>query len=243
MGETLQALCALQEIELQIIDIRQQLARRERVVAKHEKSVAEVRRELSVRHDELVECQKEADRLDLDLQGRTQNVNKLRDQLNTVRTNKEYAAVLTQLNTEKAESGELEVRCMERLETVEKKKAEFSDEQAREREALERLEEARRHLQQTEQSFAARLKELVQQREAAAASLEPKIQTLFDRTSARFDGEAMARIVRTHPRRDEFICNGCNMTVAAERYNAAMTRDDVHTCRNCGRILYIDGNG
>lgn len=242
MGETLQALCALQKIDLQIFDIRQQLARRERVVAKHDKSVAEIRRELSARHDELMECQKDADRLDLDLKGRTQNVNKLRDQLNTVRTNKEYAAVLTQLNTEKAESGELEVGCMERLETVEKKRAEYSDQQTIEKEALERLEEARGHLTQTEQSFATRLKDLGQEREAAAAPLGTKIQTLFDRTSARFDGEAMARIVRTHPRRDEFICDGCNMTVAAERYNAAMTRDDVHTCRNCGRIFYIDKN-
>ena len=36
------------------------------------------------------------------------------------------------------------------------------------------------------------------------------------------------------------ICDGCNMSLAAERANALLTRDDVITCDSCGRILYIE---
>jgi predicted nucleic acid-binding Zn-ribbon protein len=36
------------------------------------------------------------------------------------------------------------------------------------------------------------------------------------------------------------MCEGCNMSLAAERANALLTRrDELLTCDNCGRILHI----
>ena len=74
----------------------------------------------------------------------------------------------------------------------------------------------------------------------AAEQTEPSTIVLFDRLSERYEGDVMAGIERTHPRRDEFICGGCHMTLSAELANALMVRDDVLTCKNCGRILHIE---
>jgi predicted nucleic acid-binding Zn-ribbon protein len=41
-----------------------------------------------------------------------------------------------------------------------------------------------------------------------------------------------------HPKRDEYLCSGCNMKVTLEVINALQTRDELQTCKVCGRILY-----
>ena len=53
----------------------------------------------------------------------------------------------------------------------------------------------------------------------------------------------MADVQKPHPKRDEFVCGGCHMTITAEAVNALMTRDELQTCNNCGRILYLQQAG
>jgi hypothetical protein len=53
---------------------------------------------------------------------------------------------------------------------------------------------------------------------------------MFNRISERYDGEVMARVIQVHPRHPEYLCEGCNMSLAAERANALLTRDDYVHC-------------
>ncbi len=240
MGATLQALRALQDIELQIIDIRQQIARKERALQTQQRLLSGIDQTLAEQRAQLSTLQKQADAMDLDLKTRSAQVAKLRAALNSARTNKEYAAVLSELNTQKADETRVESTTMEMLEGVEKQRALCKETEAQRREVDARVSDAREQLDRTRATLDDRLKQLTRQRDEAAALLTPEVAHMFDRTSSRFEGEALARIVRTHPRRDEFICEGCNMSVNLERYNAVMTRDEVQTCPSCGRILYVE---
>ncbi len=243
MGATLEALRALQEIDLQINDIKQQLARRETAVRIQQKKLADLRQTEKEQHDQLLTVQKDTDALDLDLKSRAAHVVKLRTQLNTAKTNKEYAAVLQEINTQKADETRVESSVMEMLQDIDQKKTALGETRKQAEQIEVRLEEARQQFQRTEESLAGRRETLNKRRAEATAALDPPVAHMFDRTSDRYEGEAMARIVRTHPRRDEFICDGCNMTLNLERFNAVMTRDEVQNCSSCGRILYVDVDG
>jgi len=35
------------------------------------------------------------------------------------------------------------------------------------------------------------------------------------------------------------VCNACHMTVPEAVLNAARERDEIRTCEDCGRILYV----
>ena len=50
----------------------------------------------------------------------------------------------------------------------------------------------------------------------------------------------MAALQRIHPRRDDYVCSGCNITVSLEVVNALHSRDEIQACKSCGRILFID---
>lgn len=239
MGVMLQALLDLQEVELQIVDIRRQLARKEKLVQAQAARLKAVRDALDTERLAQRQAQMEIDELDLDIKARTASLNKHREQLNTVRTNKEYAAILAQLNNEKADLSRVESKALELMEKLEgRKKASAAQEQAG-REEEGRLKELQMQFEQFQASFAGRLGTLEQRRDAAAAKVTREALSQFNRVSERYEGEVMAEVVRVNPRRDEFICNGCNMSVSAERANALMTRDELTTCRNCGRILYM----
>ena len=239
MGATLEALQALQHIGLQIFDIRQQLARKINAVRFQERKLAELQRTSQEQHDQLQAIQMEADAMDLDLKSRAAHVARLRAQLNSAKTNKEYAAVLQELNTQKADETHAEGGVMVKLEETDKQKAACADIQEQIEETQTLLAEAERQHERARKSLADRMAALTKQRDEAVAALEPSVARIFDRTSERYEGEALARIIRTHPRRDEFICDGCNMTINLERFNAVMTREDVQTCASCGRILYV----
>ena len=67
--------------------------------------------------------QMDADRINLDLKEKEAQVEKLRTALNTAKTNKEYAAILTQINTFKADNAKLEEEVLKIMQDVDAVKA------------------------------------------------------------------------------------------------------------------------
>ncbi len=240
MGVKLRALLDLQEIELQIVDIRRQLARRERRVAAQQRKMQATQEQIEALRNEIQHDQAAFDALDVDVKSRSAHIEKLRQHLNSVRTNKEYASVLAQINTEKADVTRLENRALEIMQQIEEKKKTLAEREQAQQAEQEKLERLKQELEQTQASFAGRLETLMQQRNEAAARLDARTLELFDRLSQRYDGEALAAVSDAG---EAFICEGCHMTVRAEVPNALKLRDEILTCKNCGRILYLpDGH-
>jgi len=239
MGALLDSLRALQEVELQIVDIRRQLAAKQRSVQRQAEKLQAAEGAFASQREDLRRTQMQMDELDVELKARSARVASLRDNLNQVKTNKEYAAVLSQLNNEKADVSRLEARAFELMSAVEAKKKTLAEQERIVQQEAQRLANLESQLAQVQRLFADRLDALLRQREEASTKLDSKTLELFNRVSERYEGEVMARVLRVHPRRQEFLCEGCNMSLAAERANVLMTRDELVICDNCGRILHI----
>lgn len=239
MGAKLQALFALQDIELQIVDIRRQLERKRRRVQTQEKKSKAASEAIAAKRDGIRRSQVEFDELDVDIKARSANITRLREHLNSVRTNKDYASFLAKLNNEKADVSRLESRALSLMQGIEAHKRELADYEQAESVEVERLEDLKAQLEQARQSFAGRLTELQRQREQAVAKVDGKAIALFERLSEHYDGEVLAEVERPNPRRDEFICAGCHMALRAEVANTLKSRDEIVTCKNCGRILFM----
>lgn len=240
MGPKLQGLLALQDIELQIMDIRSQTGRKERQASVQERKLKAAQAAADAKRDEIRRSQMEFDRLDLEIKSRTARVDHLREQLNSVKTNKEYAAILSEMNNDRADLNKIETAALERMGAIDTLKAELVELEKVCASEQSRLNDLAAIFEETRSTYSDRLTRLEQQRDELMTSQEEKTRSMFARLSERYEGEVMARVVRTHPRRDDFLCEGCNMTIVTERASALMSRDEVITCRNCGRILYIE---
>lgn len=240
MGATLDALHRLQTIEDQIRSLRAQIESKRRAAqVHHRRLIAEERKALDTK-TKITQAQIEADRIEIDRKRHDEHIQKLRAALNVAKTNKEYSAILTQLNTDKADVVKLEDQVLAGLSRVDELKSEL----AAAREALEYEQHKCRELDQAardvEDRLADQLAALEAKRSAAAEEVPATALHAFERARDNYEGEAMASVMQIHPRRAEYICEGCNMTIPLETVNALQTRDDIQICKTCSRILYID---
>lgn len=240
MGAALDALHRLQEVELQIAEIRRGIDCKHRAVHKQEERIAQFDAQISAEQLAVRADQMEADRFDLDLKSRDAEIAKLRQALLITKTNKEYSAILTQLNTNKADNSKLEEKVlglMGQVEAHRKTLAGLNEQRAAE---VARQSELQAAAKAEEDRCRDRLNSLRAEREKAAAGVPPKALDFFNRIAQKNDGLAMAKVIRTHPKRAEYACDGCNMAINIEQVNAILSRDEAITCNICGKILYVD---
>ena len=240
MGATLDALCRLQEVELQIAEIQRRINRKHRLVEKQDKRLSQIDAQIKGWQEAIRKEKMEADAIELDVKSREAEIVKLRQALNTTKTNKEYSAILTELNTKKADYSKLEEKGLGVLNQLEAKNKELETVQKDRESEQAKRDELAKSAADTEDKSRERMNKLKREREAAAEAVPPSALQIFDRVSEKHDGEAMAGILRTHPKRAEYACEGCNMSINIEQVNSVLSRDEPITCNNCGRILFYE---
>lgn len=240
MSELLEALHRLQDVELQLAEIRRGREAKARRVTQHQRRVQQADREIRERLQAARERQIHLDVIQLEIATREESIDKHRQGLNQAKTNKDYAAILTALNTEKADTSKLETEVLQLMEEVQTFKDEAAKEDEAKTESMEAVARAEEKLNDFDAKSKSQRDELDSKRESCAEALEPTILEAFARVALHHDGEALAPVERLHPKRDEFACAGCNMTVTLEVVNSLHTGNGIQFCTYCGRILYLE---
>ena len=240
MGATIDALLKLQRLDLELGAIRQRREKRHRTVRRHKKRSKELEDSVVGMHDQIRHLQVQTDRFELEVKQHDEKISKLRQDLNKAKTNKEYSALLAQINTDKADSSKLENQILAMLGQIDESKTQEEKLKDECRQEAQKSASAEADAKEYEQSTRSQYDKLTRERDAAAEHLAPEIVGTFNRVADRHEGEAMAAIIRVHPKREEYSCSGCNMGLTLEQYNMVQVRDEISMCSSCGRILYID---
>jgi predicted nucleic acid-binding Zn-ribbon protein len=167
-------------------------------------------------------------------------VNHLREQMNSVKTNKEYSAMLVEVNTLKADKGKVEDQAMVLMEQVEKLEGELAEVSAAIEEQAKIQARADADLAERTGEVGDRLDEVKAERQQRAAAVPPDVLEVFERMADSYDGEAMAPIVEQDRRRMEYLCGGCYMNLPVEMVNKLIRADELTRCTSCQRILFIE---
>jgi predicted nucleic acid-binding Zn-ribbon protein len=240
MGRTLEALLKLQSIELQVREVRNRLKMQSAAVDAQQARVEQLQGEYQKLHDESVARQQRAADVELELKSREERVVKLRAALNTAKTNKEYAALLTQLNTIKADNSKLEDEALNMMQEVDQARQQAAEVKQQIEDARDQLEQVNRSSSEEIATLEGMLAKLELSRADAAGAVPSDARAVFERIAATRGGEAMANIqIEGKKPPYDYICGGCFMSIAAENANALRTRDELRFCDNCGRILYL----
>jgi predicted nucleic acid-binding Zn-ribbon protein len=241
MGRMLEALLRLQMIERQLGEVRNRLRTRSAAVEAQQNRLQEYIDEHEALHQSALERQKDADSVELQLKEWAEQISHLRTSLNSTKTNKEYAAILTQINTLKADNSKLEDKGLKLIGEVDEIRTQREEAKTRIAEGEAALEEIKRTSSEEVTRLEGMLAEFETKRAAAAAEVPPVELEVFDRIASLRSGDAMAPI-EIHGKKPphEYICGGCYMSTAAEHANALRTRDELRFCDSCGRILYLE---
>jgi len=239
MGPILHGLIKLQSVENRLRAAQAKLTRSRRNVIIQENQVRSLQNALEAKKEELQLTKVQSGRLELELKMRDAEVSKLRAALNTAKSNKEYAAVLTQLNTTRADNSKLETQILELMKAVEADEAECETIRRQIEAQKQQLEQTRKTSDASAVEHEAEIAKIQAEWNEAAKTIPPEPLKVFKRVAETYDGEAVAQIEEQEGRNAAYSCGGCFMGITAESVNLLMTRDEIIRCPNCTRILVL----
>ncbi len=239
MGPVLNGLMKLQSIENRLRVEKGKLTRCRRNVIIQENLIRSLQNALEAKKEEVQLSKVQFDRLELELKSNDETIAKLRASLNSAKTNKEYAALLTQLNTTKADNSKVETQTLELLKDIEADESECQEIQTQIDEQKQSLEQTRKESENLSTKYQAQIIEIQAEWDQIAESVPAEQLEIFNRVAETYDGQAVVQIEQQEGNKGAYSCGGCFMGVPAESVNLLMTRDDIIRCPNCTRILVV----
>jgi predicted nucleic acid-binding Zn-ribbon protein len=238
MGPVLNGLIRLQSVENRLRAVKAKLVRCRRNVIIKENQVRTLQNALEAKKEEIQLAKIQTDRLELELKTRDEAIASLRAYLNAAKTNKEYAAVLTQLNTTKADNSKIETQILELLRDVEADEAESRQIQSQIEEKKQILEQTRKEAELQAAKYEAEIEQIQVEWDQVARTIPAEPMQIFKRVAETYDGEALATIDQQEGKA-AYNCGGCFMGITVESVNVLMTKDDIIRCPSCTRILVL----
>jgi len=239
MGPVLNGLVKLQSVENRLRIEKGKLTRCRRNVIIQENQIRSLQNALEAKKEEVQLSKVQFDRLELELKSRDESIAKLRSALNSAKTNKEYAAVLTQLNTTKADNSKIETQSLELLKSIEADENECKDIQDQIDEQKQHLEQLRTEAETQAGKYQVEIDKIQAEWDEVARTIPDKPLEIFKRVTETYDGQAVALIEQQGGKKGAYSCGGCFMGLTAECVNLLMTKDDIIRCPNCTRILVL----
>jgi predicted nucleic acid-binding Zn-ribbon protein len=239
MGPVLNGLVKLQSVENRLRAAKAKLARCRRSILIQENQVRSLQNALEAKKEETQLTKIQSDRLELELRSRDEEVVKLRSSLNNSKSNKEYAAILTQLNTTRADNSKIEAQVLELMKAIEADEEECKKIRTQIDEQKQSLEEIRKKSEISAVEYEAEIAKIQTEWNGVAKGIPKERLSVFNRVADTYDGEAVVKVEQQDDRSGTYSCGGCFMGITAESVNLLMTRDEIIRCPNCTRILVL----
>lgn len=230
--EGLKQLIALQELDEEIRKLK--LTRQQLVAdgARVQHAVERAARDLNTGLSDTKSFRAAIDNREGNLKDVEAQINRLSIQLNTIKTNKEYAAIQHELLDAKEKQSRFEdeiLAMMDELETRQKETVQLKETAAQAKEEAERRQHA---IEEAVGDADTRIVRKTGERTALAQRIAPVFLQPYERLLRNKGGRALA------PCRS-FVCAGCRMSLTANTVNLLMSHDELIYCHSCRRILYI----
>lgn len=240
MGPITESLLRLQEIETALWSLREAQSAKIRTIAAQQRKLEQLQKQVELKTDQVKHMQVDAASQELDLKTQEAEIGKLRNALNTARTNKEYAAILTQINSDTVESTRLEERVLALLAETDQMQSECSQGRKEIEKSQSKLESLRQALEDEQERNTQRLASLQANRTEVASAIPPQVLQEFARMGESYSGHVMAAVTSTGKRNARYSCSGCHMGITIDTVDALLSKDEVRQCPHCQRLLYVD---
>jgi len=233
MIESIEILKRVQSLKSKIDELEASKKRRKQDV-ENKKSKIETKKALSdKKHEEKISIQKAIDKRELDLKTKEGEIAKYNIQLNSIKTNKEYTALRSEIGAKKADMSILEDELLETMSTLENVIREYSK-------ATEDLRAEEESLKDLMKSVEAELKETDAEIEKIKNDQRKYLDSLDEHTLRQYNQLSSIKDGKVVVAVDGNVCSGCSMNITTQTLNLLMSGKELVFCRSCSRILYLD---
>ena len=231
---TLATLKELQAVDDQLSQLRTGVAALTLRVDAHKKRVAELEGELARKGAEMKVEEKASAVKDLDLKVLGVKIAKLREQLNTLTSNKAYAAMMGEIGGFEAERGRVEEDALRIMEKIETARAGTDGVREQIREAQEAVKREEQAVSGEVRDFSMRIRELSAQRQGLCSQIDRLVADRYEKIARSKQGKAIVAV-------KDGTCQGCFMGVTKQMILRLWSKKELVSCPNCARLIYLEG--
>lgn len=170
---------------------------------------------------------------EIDLASKEENVKKLNNQLATLKTNKEYQAMLAQIASLKTDNSVLEEEILRIMDEQDGLKERLMKEKSYLAEEERKFQEEKKKIDERLKEIGYAINDLSAKRERIIPSVEKRTHLAYERILKGKDGLALVAV-------KDCACQGCYIGVTPQVINEIKMQDKIITCESCARILYIE---
>ena len=231
MNPQLKSLIELQAIDNQICELEHGKAAIPKQIESGKAGVKEKQNQLTGAESSLAQLQKERKDLEIDVMEENDHAAKTKTKLSAVKTNKEYSAILVEVDAVKGKILALEDRELELMEILERKERELLPLKANCKEEEEKFNVYKSKKEVESERTEKELEVLRPRRSQAANNLDVKLLEHYTKV---FNAREGVVVVAIH----ENICQGCLQHILPQQVIDVKSGETIIYCEQCSRILY-----
>lgn len=231
--EELKPLIRIQEIDIELKKIELRL-REEIPKLLQEIQEGKEKAELIVKQaEERIENNlKKRRELDLEIKSIEENIKKHRAQINTVKTNEAYKALMEEIEAEQRKKSSMEDRVLElMIEEEELHKEKEKSKQESERIKTE-FSQREKKLLEEKNSLLKKKEILTAERDGLISKIKPSLYELYIQIASKRGGIALSPV-------SDGFCSVCQIRIRPQVMEELKKGEEIIRCENCSRILYI----
>ncbi|MGQ9500303.1 MAG: zinc ribbon domain-containing protein, partial [Dissulfurimicrobium sp.] len=221
------------DLKIKELETKKAAAPRRLEALKNNLAIKEV--ELKQLNEQLAAVKKRKFDIEDELKMEMIRLNKSQQKLNSIKTNREYQALLKEIDEIKKANKSREdemIAAMEELESIEvsikTKKSETDDIQ-------KEIDAENAHLIQIENELNRQLDVIMKQRDIIVKDIRQDLLSRYHFLRDKRGGIVIVSVT-------EGVCNGCHMNLPPQLFNELLRDEKIHYCPTCQRLIYAKIN-
>jgi len=171
--------------------------------------------------------------------GIEENIKKSQREVNEVKSNDAFKALMIQIENLKKDKDNLETQELEIMEEIDALNSQEKTIQSEYKKKEEEKENKIKEIQEKAEKIKKELEELKNKRKDILPKIDPQILSRYENIRIRKNGIAFVSVKID---KENYFCGGCNMKLTPEQRVGVHKKNNIVTCENCGRMMYLKNN-
>jgi hypothetical protein len=230
LNEQLRFLKELQDVDLELIAIEADKQRYPIEIHNLDEELASAREVFKKRAEKIELLEKERRQKEGDLELEQERMKRAQSKLYEVKTNREYQALLAEIEALKEINSQREIEILEIMDEVDELKREYARTDKELLETEQKIGSEKKRLEENLGKVDGVLASKKRKRTLVAKKVSPELMALYQTLRER-------KRTAVVPARYG-ACQGCNMKIPPQMFNEVQKSQDIIVCPSCNRILF-----
>jgi len=230
LQKDLSLLLDLQEIDDHLGELERSKIYLPEMIHNLEKEIIDLENSLEENGTSLLDCEREQKLLELEIETNKQELEKYQGQMKVIKTNKEYDALISEIDAKKREIADKEERVLTLMAKIDEHKEKLSELKSSLKRADENNADQLAALKAQESTLQAKIDEKMETRKNVVKDINRQIIGTYERVRKGKGGLVVVPIRKK-------ACGGCFKQIPPQKIQEIRRGDRIFSCESCGRIL------